>query len=109
MTTQPNAARSLPRLAGNCTNGIVADSALYWSIRRELWENRSIYIARWPPPPSTCFVPDQPVLGARGMRGMMGAHGPMPPIVVLAMPYAHAAMLLMLTTSLVGTSTRSTR
>jgi len=36
------------------------------------------------------------------MRGMMGAHGPMPPIVVLAMPYAHAAMLLMLTTSLVG-------
>jgi ABC-2 type transport system permease protein len=32
----------------------------------------------------------------------MAAHGPMPPVIVLAMPYSHAAMLLTLTAFLVG-------
>ena len=75
---------------------------LYWSIRRELWENRSIYIAPlavagvylfgflislfWVPP---------------SMRGM-GAHESLPPINVLAMPYSHASMLIMLISLLVG-------
>ncbi len=76
---------------------------LYWSVRREVWENRSIYIAPvavaavylcgflislfWVPP---------------SMRGMAAAHGPTPPVVLLAMPYSHAAMLLLLITFLVG-------
>ena len=32
---------------------ISAIQRLYWSVRRELWEYRSIYIAPWPPP--HCF------------------------------------------------------
>jgi ABC-2 type transport system permease protein len=75
---------------------------MYWSIRRELWENRSIYIAPLAVAAvylfgfliSLFWVP-------RGMRGM-GAHHEMPAINVLAMPYSHAAMLIMLIAFLVG-------
>jgi ABC-2 type transport system permease protein len=75
---------------------------LYWSIRRELWENRSLYIAPLAVAAvylfgfliSLFWVP-------RSMRGM-GAHHEMPPINVLAMPYSHAAMLIMLIAFLVG-------
>jgi len=97
MTTQPNAAPEVPSARRQCTNGIVADSALYGRLRRELWGNRSIYIAplaagrRLP-----VLFPDQPVLGPRGMRGMMGATVLCLPIVVLAMRPMPAAMLLML-------------
>ncbi len=75
---------------------------LYWSIRREWWENRSIHIA----PLATAgvylfgffislfWVP-------RSLRGM-GAHESLPPVNVLAMPYSHAAMLIMLIAFLVG-------
>ena len=81
---------------------ISATRPMYWSIRRELWENRSIYIAPlavagvyllgflvslfWVPP---------------SVRGMAG-HGAMPPVAVLAMPYSHADMLLTLIAFLVG-------
>jgi ABC-2 type transport system permease protein len=79
-----------------------ATRPLYWSLRRELWENRSIYIAPLAVAAvylfgfliSLFWVP-------RSMRGM-GAHHEMPPINVLAMPYSHAAMLIMLIAFLVG-------
>src|SRR5271163_1775614 len=75
---------------------------LYWSIRRELWENRSIYIALLIAAGvyligytiSLFWVP-------RGMHGM-GADESTPLIVQLAMPYAHAQMILALTAFLVG-------
>src|SRR5580704_16271535 len=75
---------------------------LYWSVRRELWENRSIYIALLAASAvyligytiSLFWVP-------RGMHGM-GADESTPLIVQLAMPYAHAQMLLALTAFLVG-------
>src|SRR5271163_4929924 len=75
---------------------------LYWSIRRELWENRSIYIALLIAAGvyligytiSLFWVP-------RGMHGM-GADESTPLIVQLAMPYAHAQMILILTAFLVG-------
>jgi ABC-2 type transport system permease protein len=76
---------------------------MYWSVRRELWENRSIYIA----PLAVAAVY---MLGflislvwlPRSIREL-GANHPMPePIVALAMPYSHAAMLLMLIGFLVG-------
>ena len=79
-----------------------ATRPVYWSLRREFWENRSIYIAPLAAAAvylfgfliSLFWVP-------RSMRGM-AAHGPMPPVIVLAMPYSHAAMLLTLTAFLVG-------
>jgi ABC-2 type transport system permease protein len=75
---------------------------LYWSVRRELWENRSIYIALLAAAGvyligytiSLFWVP-------RGMHGM-GTDESTPLIVQLAMPYAHAQMLLALTAFLVG-------
>src|ERR1700683_2705733 len=73
-----------------------ATRPLYWSMRRELWENRSIYIAPLAVAAvylfgfliSLFWVP-------RSMRGM-GADHEMPPINVIAMPYSHAGMLIML-------------
>jgi ABC-2 type transport system permease protein len=75
---------------------------LYWSIRRELWENRSIYIA----PLAAAVVYFFGYLisliwGPHSMRAM-GTTDSAPQIVVLAMPYSHAAMLLMATGFLVG-------
>jgi len=78
-----------------------ATRPMYWSIRRELWENRSIYIAPLAVAAvylfgfliSLFWVP-------RSMRGM-AAHDVAPPI-VLAMPYSHAAMLITIIAFLVG-------
>jgi ABC-2 type transport system permease protein len=79
-----------------------ASRPLYWSVRRELWENRSIYIAPLAAAAvymlgfsiSLFWVPSS-------MRAMGATHST-PLIVELAMPYAHAGMLLALTAFLVG-------
>lgn len=81
---------------------ITATRPMHWSVRRELWENRSIYVA--------------PLAAAAVyMLGFLvslvwvphNIHAMAPPestpqLIVLAMPYAHAGMLLMLTGFLVG-------
>jgi ABC-2 type transport system permease protein len=78
-----------------------ANRPLYWSIRRELWENRSIYIA-------PLAVAGVGLLGFLiGMMGFShGKHAQAAPDAVrqqiLAMPYAHAAWVLLLTGLLVG-------
>jgi ABC-2 type transport system permease protein len=79
-----------------------ATRPFYWSVRRELWENRSIYIA----PLAAAGVY---MLGflislvwmPRHVRGLVQLHGE-PPLVQLAMNYAHAGMLLTFTAFLVG-------
>jgi ABC-2 type transport system permease protein len=79
-----------------------ATRTLYWSVRRELWENRSIYIAPL-------------AVAALGLSGFVFTliHPPtnkdmgLAPInpsfdpTGLAMPYSHAAMLLLLTAFIV--------
>jgi ABC-2 type transport system permease protein len=75
---------------------------LYWSVRRELWENRSIYIA--PLAVAAVYLAGYLIslcAFSRSMRDIAMAHD-MPVIVALAMPYSHAAMLLMLVGFLVG-------
>jgi ABC-2 type transport system permease protein len=75
---------------------------LYWSIRRELWENRSIYIA-------LLIAAGVYLIGytislfwlPRSMQEMAPPETT-PLIVELAMPYAHAGMLLAATAFLVG-------
>jgi ABC-2 type transport system permease protein len=103
MNTQSNAVPQSPfDSQATAPANMPATRPLYWSIRRELWENRSIYIAPLAVAAvylfgfliSLFWVP-------RGMRGM-GAHHEMPAINVLAMPYSHAAMLIMLIAFLVG-------
>jgi ABC-2 type transport system permease protein len=81
---------------------ISATRPLYWSVRRELWENRSIYIAPLAGAAvyllgfliSLIWVP-------RSLREMAADH-PTPQLVALAMPYSHAAMLLVVTGLIVG-------
>jgi len=102
MNTQVNAVPESP-LGSQTAPAVMSQTRpLYWSIRRELWENRSIYIAPLALAAvylfgfliSLFWVP-------RSMRGM-GAHGTLPPVNVLAMPYSHAAMLILLISFLVG-------
>ena len=77
-------------------DGLPATRPMYWSVRREIWENRSIYIA---------------LLAAAGIgflafffnlahlpSTMRGDHGPAD----LIMPYSHTSILLVLTVFLVG-------
>src|ERR1700719_463324 len=47
MNTEPNAAPALPVESGVTDPGYNTEKTrpMYWSVRRELWENRSIYIA----------------------------------------------------------------
>jgi ABC-2 type transport system permease protein len=75
---------------------------LCWSVHREVWENRSIYVA---PLAVACIY----LLGfivslvwmPRGMHGMAPPEST-PLLVRLAMPYAHAGMLLVLIGFLIG-------
>jgi ABC-2 type transport system permease protein len=104
MNTQSNAAPESPL----DTQGIVppalsATRPMYWAVRRELWENRSIYIAPLAAAAvymlgfaiSLVWVP-------RSMRAMAASHSA-PQLIVLAMPYSHAAMLIGVTAFIVGT------
>jgi ABC-2 type transport system permease protein len=46
MTTQPNAISGSPLDSHVISPAVISEARLiYWSVRRELWENRSIYIA----------------------------------------------------------------
>ena len=76
---------------------------LYWSVRRELWENRSIYVA-------PLAVGAVYLVGflislywlPRSMHHMAPLNSGQHVMIELAMPYAHAGMLLMLIGFLVG-------
>jgi ABC-2 type transport system permease protein len=79
-----------------------ATRPIYWSVRRELWESRSIYIA-------PLAVAGVVLLGflislvwlPHSMRNM-SAHHPAKPLVDLVMPYGHATWLLVVSGFLVG-------
>jgi ABC-2 type transport system permease protein len=76
---------------------------LYWSVRRELWENRSIYVA-------LLAVGAVYLLGflislfwlPRSMRALTTLNPAQQILIQLAMPYAHAGMLLTFVGFLVG-------
>jgi ABC-2 type transport system permease protein len=103
MNTEPNAVPESP--LGSQPTAPVAMSVprpFYWSVRRELWENRSIYLA----PLAVAAVV---LLGSaislngvpRSVRGV-AALDPAMQSAMLAHPYAHIAMLLVATGILVG-------
>jgi len=79
-----------------------ATRQLYWSVRRELWENRSIYIAPLAAAGVYLFGYLISLLCMpRRMRAMAASHSE-DPLVMLAMPYSHAAMLLLVIAFIVG-------
>ncbi len=79
-----------------------ASRLLYWSIRRELWENRSIYIA---PLAVACVGMLGFLVGLMGVSHSRHAAAPSDAahqLIALAMPYSHAAWVLLLTGFIVG-------
>jgi ABC-2 type transport system permease protein len=104
MTTQSNAVPQHPLDTLEIAPAAISPiQKLYWSVRRELWENRSIYIA----PLAVAAVY---MLGflislfwlPRSLRGLEALHDATPQPIALAMPYSHAAMLIMVVGLLVG-------
>jgi len=81
---------------------VSANRDMYWSIRRELWENRSIYVA--PLAVAAVYLLGFwiSLIGLPHSIRELAAHDLAHQRVMLAMPYAHAAMLLIATAFLVG-------
>jgi ABC-2 type transport system permease protein len=103
MNTQSNAVpESSFDLQAIAPAAMSATRPMYWSVRRELWENRSIYIA----PLAAAAIA---MLGflinliglPRSLRELAGLD-PVHQRIELAIPYAHVGMLLTLTTFLVA-------
>jgi ABC-2 type transport system permease protein len=79
-----------------------ATRPFYWSVRRELWENRSIYVAPLIAAAVYLFGYSISLLWLpRSMRAL-AALDPVDQRTQLAMPYAHAGMLITVTAFLVG-------
>ena len=84
------------------TSAIPATRLLYWAVRRELWENRSIYLAPLAVAAlilvgfliSTISLPAK--IRAASALSCMGQHN------LIAQPYLVAAGMMMLTTLAVG-------
>jgi ABC-2 type transport system permease protein len=75
---------------------------MYWSVRRELWENRSIYIA---PLVVTAIVLFGSLIGMVGLPRRMQtlpAHAPAEQYVLVVKPFSMAPAPIMLATFLVG-------
>lgn len=76
---------------------------LYWSVRRELWENRSIYVA---PAAVAALIVVASLVGIidlpERIRAAMAAAGPARQQELIEEPYTFAALLLMFTTMVVG-------
>ncbi|HUF17205.1 MAG TPA: ABC transporter permease [Thermoanaerobaculia bacterium] len=75
---------------------------LYWSVQRELWENRSIYIA---PLAVTAFVLLGSLISVVRMRGKIESHPAQDPAELLAMalrPFSMAPAPIMLASFIVG-------
>jgi ABC-2 type transport system permease protein len=103
MNTQSNAMPASPLDSQRLAPAVLSETRpMYWSVQRELWEHRSIYIA-------PLAVAGVVMLGflislvglPRSMRALPGLD-PAHQRLVLAMPYSHAALLLILTGLLVG-------
>jgi ABC-2 type transport system permease protein len=112
MTTQSNAVPDSPPDSQAIPPAAMSETRpIYWSIRREIWENRSIYVAPlavaaiyllgfgisviWLPPNM------REVWMPHTMREMAMLKAP-DSLIGLAMPYSHAAMLIGLVAFLVG-------
>jgi ABC-2 type transport system permease protein len=101
MNTQSNNAPESP-LGSQGNVPISPTRPLYWSLRRELWESRSIYMA--PVAVGAVYLAGYWISLfwlPRKMRSL-AALDPIKQRIELATPYSHAAMLLMLVAFLVG-------
>jgi ABC-2 type transport system permease protein len=103
MTTPPN---GLPQssLSAQTTTAVEmsATRPMYWLVRRELWENRSIYIA---PLAAAGVAMLGYLIGLFWLPHSVHAHSGMDSeqqFIMLVMPYGHTGWLLLVTAFLVG-------
>jgi ABC-2 type transport system permease protein len=111
MTTQSNAVPDSPRDSQAVPAAMSKTRPMYWSIRREIWENHSIYIAPLAIAAvyllgfgiSVIWLPNnmRQVWMPHTMREMATLKAP-DSLIGLAMPYSHAAMLVGFVAFLVG-------
>ena len=102
MTTPPNPIPENP-IAGqdSAAAAISATRPFYWSVRREVWENRSIYIA---PLAAAGVAMLGFLIGLFWLpRGHMKGHGNSSDnFLMMVMPYGHTAWLLLIAAFVVG-------
>jgi ABC-2 type transport system permease protein len=104
MDTPANAVPELP-VDTLATAPAVATSAtrpLYWSVRRELWENRSIYVAPLVAAGVMLFGFSIRTIGLPQRMRTLSGLDPVKQHAVVVMPYSVAATLIILTAYLVG-------
>jgi ABC-2 type transport system permease protein len=103
MNTQSNAVPQSPLdPQGVPPAPMSATRPMYWSVRRELWENRSIYLA--PLAAAAVFMLGF-LISLRGLARNMRELSALDPVnqsTLLATPFSHAWMLLIPTAFLVG-------
>ena len=102
MTTQSNPLPESPSGSQAIAPQVMsATRPMYWSIRRELWENRSIYVA---PVIAASVGMLAFLLSMIYLPSMTGhtTHDPVSGLINLAMPYGHIAWLFILTSFTVG-------
>jgi ABC-2 type transport system permease protein len=98
MSTQSNAISESFQAQSVAPVAFPATRALYWSVRRELWENRSVYIA----PLAVAAVALFAFLISIPGHWEIALRHPAQPRDVIAQPYDFAAGLMMLTGILVS-------
>jgi ABC-2 type transport system permease protein len=104
MNTQANALQESPLDSNGIAPAVMsATRPLYWSVRRELWENRSIYIAPLAAAPLVLLgsLPGALTLPRR-MHGFLGTLDPMKQHELIMLPYDSAAGLFMAIALIVG-------
>jgi ABC-2 type transport system permease protein len=102
MNTQSNAVAESFDTPGASPAALSPTRPLYWSVRRELWEYRSIYVA--PLIAAAVYLLGYSISLIwlpRSMRSL-AALDPAHQRIQLAMPYAHAGMLITATAFVVG-------
>ncbi len=96
MNIEMNESQSLPPAPLSATR------PLYWSVQRELWENRSIYIAPLITAGVVLFGFAISIIGLPGRRRAALLLDPARQRAAVEMPYDAAAMMLILTAFIVG-------
>ena len=89
-------------LSPESTVPILATQPLYWSIRRELWENRSIYLAPLGVAMVVLFGFVISTIGMPHRRRALMLLGPEQQRAAIMKPYDFAAIILIMTAFLVG-------
>lgn len=103
MTTPSDAmAESLPDARPGPPAALPATRPLYWSVRRELWENRSIYIAPLIAAGVVLFGFSLSAIHLPQHRLDALALDPARQAVAISLPYDFAAMAIILTSLIVG-------